>query len=115
MEGVIEKRRRLREEAIREAREFVQCVESILEVSSAYLFGSYARGDFNAWSDVDVLVITRGELPESPVKRLEAIEDCLRGRPKVEPVVMTEEEYQRAKAKKNPIAVEAELNYIRLK
>lgn len=35
---------------------------------SAILIGSYARGDFNKWSDVDVLLIA--EFAGNPLERL---------------------------------------------
>ena len=40
---------------------------------TAYLIGSYARGDFNFWSDVDILLVS-DELFGSPVERLKKIE-----------------------------------------
>ena len=43
----------------------------------AVLHGSYARGDFGEWSNVDVLVVVKGPLPKSPLKRLDLVEECL--------------------------------------
>ncbi|MBS7648760.1 nucleotidyltransferase domain-containing protein, partial [Candidatus Bathyarchaeota archaeon] len=52
---IIEERRRLREKRIEEAREWASRIR--LRVT-AILIGSFARGDFNLWSDVDILVIS---------------------------------------------------------
>ncbi len=35
------------------------------------LFGSYARGDFNLWSDVDVIVVSEAVRGVKPTKRWE--------------------------------------------
>jgi len=93
-EDVIKRRIRERDEAIRRAKNFVSSLKGNF---SAFLIGSYARGDFNAWSDVDVLLI--GEYEESPVKRLEKIDFP----PGFEVVPLNEEEFGRALAKNNPI------------
>ncbi len=77
LERIIEKRRALRDRAIEVAREFAECASSKLGEVVAVLHGSYARGDFGEWSDVDVLVVVKGPLPKSPLKRLDLVEECL--------------------------------------
>jgi len=39
---------------------------------TAVLVDSYARGDFNLWSDVDVLLIS-DSFPERPLERLKML------------------------------------------
>ncbi len=66
---VLERRRKKREEVINRAREYS------LELPfkcSAILIGSYARGDFNLWSDIDLLVV--GEFSTNPVERYRDID-----------------------------------------
>lgn len=55
---VIEKRIGERNIAIDKARIFA---ESLTIEASAYLVGSYSRGDFNLWSDIDVVIISNFE------------------------------------------------------
>ncbi|MUM63760.1 hypothetical protein D1867_00500 [Acidianus infernus] len=64
--------------------------------------GSYARGDFNVWSDVDILII--GDFKEeNPLKRLEKIDFP----PGFEVIPLTEEEFKKALEKNNPIIWDA--------
>ncbi len=97
----------MRERAILKAREFALCVRGRLGEITAILCGSYARGDFNEWSDIDVLIITREELPKSPLERLDLILECLKKIPDVEPVVVTIGEFQKMIERRNPLAKEA--------
>ena len=66
LERIIERRRALRNRAIEVAREFAECASSKLGKIVAVLHGSYARGDFGEWSDVDVLVVVEGPPAEEP-------------------------------------------------
>lgn len=47
--------------------ELISKVSAVFQVKSVILFGSKARGDSNEYSDVDIMVIIKGE--ESKVKR----------------------------------------------
>ncbi|MEM1582653.1 MAG: nucleotidyltransferase domain-containing protein [Candidatus Bathyarchaeia archaeon] len=67
---IIEERRRLREKRIEEAREWASRIR--LRVT-AILIGSFARGDFNLWSDVDILVISE-DFVGSPLERLKGLD-----------------------------------------
>ena len=61
---ILERRRKEREEVIARVRQYS------LELPfkcSVLLIGSYARGDFNLWSDIDVLVV--GEFSSNPIER----------------------------------------------
>jgi len=107
VERVIETRRRVREEAVREARVFAECAKSKLGRVTAVVFGSYARGDFNAWSDIDLLVVTDTPLPPNPLKRLDVVEECFLEASGVEPVILTISEFAEKLRKRDPVAVEA--------
>lgn len=65
MEDVIRERERERRRVVERAKAYVSSLEGKL---SAFLIGSYARGDFNAWSDVDLLVV--GDFRGNPLERL---------------------------------------------
>ncbi|MCC6041579.1 MAG: nucleotidyltransferase domain-containing protein [Desulfurococcaceae archaeon] len=105
MEKIIEERVKTRERAIEEAREFAKCASRRLGRITAILYGSYARGDFNEWSDIDVLIVAES-LPRNPIERLNLVEDCVRSHPRVEPVLITLEELNKLK-NKNPAVIEA--------
>ena len=62
---IIEKRKRQREQVIVQVSEFIK---ELNFKCTALLIGSYARGGFNLWSDVDLLII--GEFSGTPVERL---------------------------------------------
>jgi predicted nucleotidyltransferase len=66
---IIRRRLRAREEAIRRVRSFA---ESLRGRYAVVLVGSYARGDFNVWSDVDVVVV--GDFAGNPLERLKGID-----------------------------------------
>jgi predicted nucleotidyltransferase len=105
VEKIIEERRRMLKKALIMAKEFCECVTRILGPVRVILYGSYARGDYNVWSDIDVLVITPRRLPVNPIRRLEIIEDCLRKYPLIEPVILTVDEL--GKRRSNPLVREA--------
>ncbi|MDT7901916.1 MAG: nucleotidyltransferase domain-containing protein [Acidianus sp.] len=94
-EDIIKRRIKERERVINEAKNFANSLKGSF---SAFLIGSYARGDFNAWSDVDVLIIGNF-MEENPIKRLEKIDFP----PGFEVVPLTEEEFKKALEKNNPI------------
>jgi len=60
---ILKQRRRLREKVIEEAG---RCARSLPFKATAVLIGSYARGDFNLWIDIDVIVTS--EFRETPSK-----------------------------------------------
>jgi predicted nucleotidyltransferase len=88
VEKIISERLRERERALSEAMEFAKCVKGKLGRVTVILYGSYARGDFNEWSDIDVLIIAE-QLPENPIERLSLIEDCMARVAGVEPLLLT--------------------------
>lgn len=75
---------RRRGELIEIAKLFTRCIVEKIPNTTAILYGSVARGDFNVWSDIDLLIVTRDCIPEDPLSRLDAIYSCLRLYPLVE-------------------------------
>lgn len=67
----------------------------------AILFGSYARGDFNYASDIDLLIIS-DEFPEGLNERLSFLNLKRWDTPDVEPIGWTEKEYELRKKKCDP-------------
>jgi predicted nucleotidyltransferase len=66
---VLAERRAERERLIERARSYARALEARLPVRAVVLAGSVARGDFNLWSDIDVLVVADA-LPERLPDRL---------------------------------------------
>jgi predicted nucleotidyltransferase len=98
VEKVIIERLKERERALGEAIEFARCVKGKLGRVTVVLYGSYARGDFNEWSDIDVLVIAE-QLPENPIERLSLVEDCMARVAGVEPLLLTPDMVKRMRGK----------------
>jgi len=71
-------------------------------VRAVVVFGSVARGDWHADSDIDVLVVADG-FSATPQTRLAALDPRP---PRVEPVAWTPEEHRSHRRGRNPIAVE---------
>lgn len=102
---VIERRRAEQRERIELAREWAQRLARRLEVGTAVVFGSTARGDFNKWSDIDVLILTP-TLPAGGRDRPELLmEDAPPG---IQPIGWTAEEYVRRRERGDPIVRECE-------
>lgn len=103
MNKVLESRARERDEAIRLARRYARRLAKRLGPLSAYVIGSYARGDFNEASDIDVLVISDA-LPSHPLKRMELLYSCVL--PGIEPRGYTTAEFRRRLETGDPAARE---------
>ena len=114
MEEIIKRRIIAREAAIKKAKSFVECVGAYLSVRKAILIGSYARGDFNISSDIDILIVVDDDLPNNPIKRLDLVETCLFKHINIEPIIINVSEYNKLKDKRNPVIVEAEKYGIQL-
>jgi len=52
--------------------ELVKIIKELLPEAEVYLVGSVARGDYDAWSDVDLLVVTERELSREERVKLRA-------------------------------------------
>jgi predicted nucleotidyltransferase len=103
VERVVERRRLERQALLAGARGFVVEVAGRVKLRAAVVIGSVARGDFNRWSDVDVLVIA-DELPARALDRLTLLEPRPAG---VQPIAWTPAEWHREVGRGNPMAVEA--------
>jgi len=101
-QSVIDRRRRERDALIDTARRFARGIDRSLGVRSVVVFGSVARGDFNVWSDIDVLVIA-DQLPARPQDRIGAVGAA----PRVSAIAWTPDEARRQARSGNPIAREA--------
>ena len=82
-----------REEVIQTLRQKLDDLQKQLPCLLVVLFGSYARGNYTVASDVDLLVVYKGEENEqayATVKRALSI-------PRLEPHVYTEDDYRTMK------------------
>lgn len=99
----IARRRREREALLAQAGEYVERLSARLPVNAAAVIGSVARGDFNRWSDVDVVILSEA-LPERLPERLELL---FRDRPpRLEPWAFTADELRALSARGDPRARE---------
>jgi uncharacterized protein len=103
VERVLGRRRAARDALLERAREFTSGIPPSLCVQAAVVIGSVARGDFNRWSDIDVIVIA-DRFTERVLDRLTALEP----RPAlVQPIPWTPAEWHEQLARRNPMAREA--------
>lgn len=100
---VLGRRRAERAALLERAGTFAADLPDHLEVRAVVVFGSVARGDFNQWSDIDVLVVA-DQLPERFLDRHGALGPPV---PPVQPFAWTVPEWHRQVGRRNPIAVEA--------
>ncbi len=85
------------------AREHVAHLAAQLRIHRAAVVGSVARGDFNVWSDVDVVVVA-DELPDRLPDRLELL---MEGRPpRLEVIGFTPAELEEARRRGNRLVLE---------
>jgi len=93
----LEERRRLREGVLAQARQFAEAVRRRLGRATVVLYGSYARGDFNLWSDVDVIVVSDAFSGVPPLRRYDLVMEA--APPGFEVKLWTPEEARGAMAK----------------
>lgn len=86
------------------ARRYIGALSQDITVRAAVVVGSVARGDFNVWSDVDVLVVA-DRLPDRTPERAALL--VKHAPPRVQPIGFTPDEFERAVRRRNPLAVEA--------
>ena len=92
-----------RERLIAQAREHARRLARRVTLRQAAVVGSVARGDFNVWSDVD-LVIVAEQLPERVPDRLALL---LEDRPpRVEVIGFTPAELDEARRRRNRLVEE---------
>lgn len=103
---IIEKRIDQRNTVIEKAKEFVNSLPISV---SAFLIGSYSRGDFNLWSDVDIVLISHFE--GNFLGRLKSINMP----PGFEVIPLNPEELKKMLSKNNPITLEIRKNGVILR
>jgi len=69
------------------------------------LFGSFARGDYHAGSDVDLLIVKQTNRPFTE-RSAEVLRAC-QSKLAIEPLVYTPDEFERMKRQKNPFIFKA--------
>ncbi|MEX0568366.1 MAG: nucleotidyltransferase domain-containing protein [Candidatus Njordarchaeota archaeon] len=69
--------------------------------ATIFLIGSYARGDFNFWSDIDILLVAETNKP--PHRRLENTKYDLG----FQIIFLTPEEFRHLLQKREPVIIEA--------
>ncbi|MDQ6840088.1 MAG: nucleotidyltransferase domain-containing protein, partial [Actinomycetota bacterium] len=69
---VVDRRRGEQAAAFDIARRFAASLGAEIRLVAVVVFGSYARGDFNTWSDIDVLVVC-DQLPADTRERSELL------------------------------------------
>ncbi|MGP3666790.1 MAG: nucleotidyltransferase domain-containing protein [Candidatus Bathyarchaeota archaeon] len=95
---IIEERKRIREKHINEAREWASKIPFKV---TAILIGSYARGDFNLWSDVDILLISE-YFTGKPPDRLRNIDTP----PGYQVIALTYKEFKTLMEKRETMVIE---------
>lgn len=97
-------RRRERERLLATAGDYVQQLATRVPLVAAAVAGSVARGDFNVWSDVDVVVVAE-DLPERATDRSGLLLENAPGG--IQPLGFTPDEFLAAWRKGNPLVREA--------
>lgn len=100
----IAERRRERERLLGLARSYVDRLGERIDIEAAVIVGSVARGDFNVWSDVDVLIVAEGLPARAPDRAATLLADAPPG---VQPIGWSRAELIAAWEKGNPLAREA--------
>jgi uncharacterized protein len=104
MADVLAERARERDALIELARDYVERLAAERKLVAAFVVGSVARGDFNVWSDVDVVVVA-DNLPGRAPDRVQALGEL--APPRVQPIGFTPQEFRAAHTKGNPLVREA--------
>ena len=104
MNDILVQRRRERDELIAAARRYVDDLAGRVSVVAASVAGSVARGDFNLWSDIDVVVVAENLPAQTPDRMTVLMEEVF---PRVQPVGYTIDEFRTALQKRNPLVCEA--------
>ncbi len=89
----IEEQRRIIEETFRIA----NLLKKVLGKVTVILYGSYVRGDFNLWSDVDIIIISDKFSGIPPLERYDLVMKLLPA--KYEPKLWTVEEAKKQLSK----------------
>jgi predicted nucleotidyltransferase len=101
---VVVRRRNERRARLEVARTWADALAERLCLSAVVVVGSVARGDFNKWSDLDVVVIAEG-LPDETLSRLELL--MADSPPGLQAIGWTPAELSSKQARRDPLAIEA--------
>ncbi len=108
LKEALEERQAQRLRLVDLARVYVERVASRddepIRVVAAAVIGSVARGDFNASSDIDVIIVSE-RLPDNPLARADLLYRDVGAR--IEPKAFTRDEFERMVVSRNPLAVAA--------
>lgn len=104
MYKALKRREREREEAIQLAAEYAQKLGKAIGSLTGVLYGSFARGDFNLGSDIDVLIISNS-LPKGVFERMNLLYRYVQGM--IEPKGYTQTEFLNMLHSNNPLAMDA--------
>jgi len=102
---VVERRRAEQRARIDAAGSWAEHIAAGRETTVVVVFGSTARGDFNKWSDIDVLVVA-AELPEDWGSRMDVL--MAGAPPGLQPVGWTPAELAERRSRGDPIARECD-------
>ncbi len=102
---VVERRRAEQRARIDAAAAWAERLAAGRKVTAAVVFGSTVRGDFNKWSDVDVLVVG-DDLPGEWRSRAEVL--MADAPPGLQPVGWTPAELTERRRRRDPIALECD-------
>jgi len=83
IDEMIRQRAMEREGVIEELRSYAEKLRRRLGKLTMILYGSYARGDFNLWSDIDVIIVSEHFKSKDFVVRCVELEDAP---PRLEPI-----------------------------
>jgi len=103
MTEILAERARERERLLELARGYVRRLAERQPVLAAAVVGSVARGDFNVWSDVDVVVVAESLPARAPERSLLLAADAPGG---VQPIGFTPQELAEARRRGNLLAEE---------
>jgi len=84
--------------------DYVGEVGENLNTDIVVLFGSFATGDINEGSDIDILVVA--DFKEGFLDRIRTLMDLNTSKIPIEPVGYTPEEFNEMKNRKNPFIME---------
>lgn len=102
--SVLEVRRRERDSLVEVARGYVEDLARRLPLIAAAVVGSVARGDFNVWSDIDVLVVVEKLPARAPDRGILLAAEAPGG---VQVVGFTPDQFRKAQERGSPLAREA--------
>lgn len=92
MHKALELRKNERQEALRIAARYLTRLQEDIGPLAAVLYGSFARGNFNAGSDIDLIIISDA-LPAHPLERMDLLYREIEGG--IEPKGYTKKEFMK--------------------